>query len=107
MSKITKTIGLIRNGIRKLDEGTSRCATQSEKLLGLQLKLYEEVGELCGDLSDLNEYADVLQTLYDIAMIHGYSKGQIEQARLHKVEESGNYIIPAKIWAKDPSNLID
>lgn len=100
----TKIIGLCRtDGV--YTHGHTRTATVTEAYLGLQLKLFEEVGEVCRAPRDVAEYADVLQVLFDLARYHGISEDEIEQARRAKADAKGG-MIPARLWAAKDSGLI-
>lgn len=55
-------------------------------------KLHEEVEELARDgCRSAEEYADVLQLVYDLAALNGVSLERIENKRLDKLEALGGF----------------
>jgi predicted house-cleaning noncanonical NTP pyrophosphatase (MazG superfamily) len=61
-----------------------------EYLSALCDKLIEEAHEVKED-SSLEELADVLEVVYGIAKILGYSREQIESTRIQKAKERGGF----------------
>lgn len=96
MKKTTKMIGLCRHaGV--YTQGSTRAATLTETLLGLGLKLHEEVAEVVRAPRDVSEYADVLQALSDFANANGVSMADIEAARDEKFAAKGGFL-PGTLW---------
>lgn len=58
----------------------------------LNNKVSEELNELRDTaFNDINEFADVIETLYSMAKLQGISIEDIETARLKKLEEKGSF----------------
>lgn len=66
-------------------------SSRAVKLLALQLKLHEECGEVADDPSDILEYADVLEVLYELGAMNGFSPADIERARFTKRRNKGGF----------------
>jgi predicted house-cleaning noncanonical NTP pyrophosphatase (MazG superfamily) len=63
---------------------------QHINLLGL--KFYEELQELQEDnWGKVEEYADLLQVLLDMAYLNGITEYEINEARLQKLKEKGSF----------------
>lgn len=54
-------------------------------------KLHEEVSEVSAEMTDVYEYADVLEVLKTLAERNGISMEDIEMARLEKLERRGGF----------------
>ena len=68
------------------------CDNENERLLRLFLKVSEEMAELNdSDFKDVDEYADVLEVLFEMAKMNDISPEQINDARLEKRERLGGF----------------
>lgn len=54
-------------------------------------KLYEEVGEVANNQTDVYEYADVLEVLVELAVRNNINAKQIEEARKQKWLKLGGF----------------
>lgn len=64
----------------------------SERFIYHSEKIKEELRELADTAyNDVEEFADVIETLYAMAEFQGLSKDEIEIARLRKLEEKGGF----------------
>jgi len=64
----------------------------AERFILLIKKIKEELNELEETAyNDVNEYADVIETLYAMADFQGVSRDEIEIVRLKKLEKRGGF----------------
>lgn len=87
---------LVRDKIPEiiLDDGqvpVTRILGSSEYRRALLEKLVEEAKELLESDGDLGERADVAEVLGALDVVLGYSKDEVENARLKKAEERGGF----------------
>ena len=68
--------------------------------MALLLKLHEEANEIADAATDPTEYADLLETLLELAKINEVPWSKIEKAMLSKREQLGGYQM-AQIWTAD------
>lgn len=59
--------------------------------LVLSAKLHEEAEEIRENMSDVREYADLIQVAYDLAALRGISISDIEKARILKLHGMGGF----------------
>lgn len=57
----------------------------------LAAKMHEEAAEIARDPNDINEYADLLEVMEELASRHGISLVQIRAAQLAKKLERGGF----------------
>lgn len=70
------------------------------KHMALLLKLHEEVNEIANAATDPTEYADLLETLLELAKINEVPWNKIEESLLNKREQLGGFQM-AQIWIID------
>lgn len=81
--------------------GTARPAnTIAGKMLGLSAKLHEEAAELLREPTDLSEYGDVLEVLFEIGQLHGIEYDQMVEAAHDKERTHGGFNT-GRIWMRD------
>lgn len=68
-------------------------------MLGLVAKLHEEVEEVHRALDDAEEYADVLQALFDLAKLNGISPSDI-YLKLDEKEITAGGFTPGKVMVR-------
>lgn len=74
---------ITRGLVKQVDDLTFTCLLAS--------KLHEEAEEVARDPSDINEYADVLEVLLELAARNGITPEAIEKARIAKRRERGGF----------------
>jgi predicted house-cleaning noncanonical NTP pyrophosphatase (MazG superfamily) len=83
---------LIRDNIQGVDYTKTRTARKEEIDTFLRMKLQEEIKELEeSNFKDLNEYADILEVLYELARRAKFRPKDIEIARIIKLKERGGF----------------
>ncbi len=96
-------VKLIRD---KLDSKNSHICLKSVRQYSwmhaalLVSKLYEEVAEVADGMDDLSEYADVLQTLMDLARLNNLAWQDVLDTRINKFHEHGGFS-DGKVVVKD------
>lgn len=86
---------LVRDKIPEIIKSSGKntvCRTldSEEYLIALDQKLSEECAEYQTD-KNIEELADILEVLYAIAEVRGYSKEELEQVRAEKAAERGRF----------------
>lgn len=86
---------LVRDKIPQIIESNGKRAvfhvlSEAEYMLQLEKKLDEEVAEYHQDKS-LEEMADVLDVLYAICKVRGYTLEELEEKRKEKFDERGGF----------------
>lgn len=71
-------------------ECTSKALTDSEFLPELKKKLSEELGEYL-EIKDPEELVDLLEVIYRITELKGFSKEELEATRVKKIEKRGGF----------------
>lgn len=74
--------------------------TLAGKHLALVAKLNEEVDEIARDATNVEEYADLLEALRELAFINGVMFEDIEAARVEKRERLGGFN-RGMVWSVD------
>lgn len=86
---------LVRDNIPELiedygDIADTRELTEAEYVLQLDKKLNQEVSEYL-ETKSIEEIADILEVIYAICEVRGYSREQLEETRLKKLKEHGGF----------------
>lgn len=91
---------LVRDKMRPR-EGVNEANTLLDKplaVMGLITKCFLEMGEVAGDLTNADEYGDVLEALFSLAEANGVTEEAINAARERKNDAKGrlsnNFWIP-------------
>jgi predicted house-cleaning noncanonical NTP pyrophosphatase (MazG superfamily) len=72
-------------------ENWYRCSYKKSNEL-LKKKLYEEINELKEtDFKDINEYADVLEVLYELIERNDLTRTEVEKVRMKKKLQKGGF----------------
>jgi predicted house-cleaning noncanonical NTP pyrophosphatase (MazG superfamily) len=83
---------LIRDNIQGVDYTKTRTARKEEIDTFLRMKLQEEIKELEeSNFKDLNEYADILEVLYELGRRAKFRPKDMEIARIVKLKERGGF----------------
>lgn len=85
---------LIRDGYQKSIDTNKLSKVQSkEELISyLTLKIKEELNEIIeSDYKDIEEYADIIECIYSLAMINDILPNDIEKARIKKKMDKGGF----------------
>ncbi len=94
-------VKLVRDCMTIGQGGIARPANSlAGKHLALLLKLHEEAEEIGRAAHDPTEYADLLETLFELMRINGVRWAQVEKALLAKRKELGGFR-RGRIWVKD------
>ncbi|RWJ03403.1 hypothetical protein [Mesorhizobium sp.] len=83
-------------------EGVNEANTQLDKpqaVMGLINKCFLEMGEVAGDLTNPDEYGDVLEALISLAEVNGVSESAIHEARQRKNDAKGR--LSNNFWTPD------
>lgn len=64
--------------------------SDEEFLVEIEKKLSEEVAEYQNDKNP-EELADIIEVIYRIAEMRGFSKKELEKIRIKKIEERGSF----------------
>lgn len=75
--------------------------------MALQAKLHEEASEIADNPWDLDEYADLLQVIYDLMTVHGIDHLEVERRRLAKAEKFGDFLGGRLAWTDDKNYARD
>ncbi|MER9176268.1 hypothetical protein NKH72_22070 [Mesorhizobium sp. M0955] len=83
-------------------EGVNEANTLLEKpltVMGLITKCFLEMGEVAGDLTNPDEYGDVIESLISLAEQNGVTEAQVMAARARKNEAKGR--LSNNFWTPD------
>lgn len=85
---------------------TSTLTSSEERISALKTKLVEEAQETldAGDDHLIEELADVLQVIHDLARELGIDQSTIEQTRAHKLTERGGFTqgtVLIEVWKEE------
>ena len=86
---------LVRDNVPEIiedygDIADTRELSEAEYVLQLDKKLNQEVGEY-QESKSIEDIADILEVLYAICEIRGYTREQLEAVRLKKLSEHGGF----------------
>jgi len=90
----------VRETSYREDQNVFPANSLAGKHMALLLKLHEEADEISRDATSPEEYADLLETVFELAKINGVSQASIESARLIKKAERGGFA-KGIIWTCD------
>lgn len=89
-----RKVKLIRDKLELWDSAISSESVRQCRWMHAALlvsKLHEEVAEVAGRMDDPEEYADVLQTLTDLARLNEIAWQDIQDACVNKFHERGGF----------------
>lgn len=94
---------LVRDRIPEIIKGNGQeCVTEilshEEYIKALDAKLCEEMEEYQRDKS-IDELADILEVVYSVAKVRGWSVEELEKVRIAKAEKRGGF--EKRIFLKD------
>ncbi len=101
MKKAFKKAKLVRDKVQPRDELETVQSANSEagRHIALCLKLHEEAAEIASKPADPFEYADLLETMLELARLHGLHPEHIYEAFRSKREVKGGFRM-ARIWTQ-------
>lgn len=79
------------------DEEECRTIGKAETIMGLLFKMHDEISEISRDLTNPEEYGDLLEALFSLAKLNGVSADSIREAADRKRIRKGG-LVAGNFW---------